>query len=66
MLIGQNIQYALWDTLYNGTPVDIKAYSADNFDFDSTGYKVKIYSVDENSIPEKLLSYIEIDTDSGL
>jgi len=65
MLIGQNIQYALWDTLYNGTPVDIKAYSADNFDFDSTGYKVKIYSVDENSIPEKLLSYSEIDTDSG-
>jgi transglutaminase-like putative cysteine protease len=65
MLIGQNIQYALWDTLYNGTPVDIKAYSADNFDFDSTGYKVNIYSVDETSLPQNLLSYNEIDTESG-
>jgi len=65
MLIGQNIQYALWDTLYNGSPVDIKAYSADNFDFDSTGYKVKIYSVDESSLPTNLLSYSEIETDGN-
>ncbi len=65
MLIGQNIQYALWDTLYNGSPVDIKAYSADNFDFNSTGYKVKIYSVDESTLPTNLLSYSEIETGSG-
>lgn len=63
MLIGQNIQYALWDTLYNGSPVDIKAYSADNFDFNSTGYKVKIYSVDGASLPSNLLSYSEIETE---
>jgi len=65
MLIGQNVGYALWDTLYNGSAVDIKAYSADNFDFNSTGYKVKIYSVDQATLPSKLLSYSEIETKSN-
>ncbi len=62
MTIGQNIQYVLWDTLADENTIDIRAFSADNFEFDASGYTVKVYAVDANTLPEGLLSYSDIDT----
>jgi hypothetical protein len=60
MMIGQSLQYILWNTLHDDNFVDIKAYSADNFEFDTSKYKVKVYAVSEDSIPENVLSYSDI------
>ncbi len=60
MVIGQSIQYVLWNTIHNDDFIDIKAYSVDNFEFDPSEYKVKVYAVDEESIPNDLSSYSEI------
>ncbi|KFN40096.1 hypothetical protein KN63_00360 [Smithella sp. F21] len=64
MTIGQNIQYVLWDTLADENSVDIKAFSADNFEFDASGYTVKVYAVDGKALPDGLLSYSDIETQS--
>jgi len=64
MMIGQSIQYVLWDTQHNDDYVDIKAYSANNFKFDSSGYSVKVYAVSKDDIPNNLLSYSEIETEN--
>lgn len=62
MTIGQNIQYVLWDTLFDDNAVDIRAYSADNFEFDASRYNVKVYAVNKDEMAEDLLSYSDIQT----
>lgn len=65
MMIGQSLQYVLWNTLHDDNFIDIKAYSADNFEFDTSKYNVKVYAVNEDSVPENILSYSDIQPENS-
>jgi len=64
MTIGQNIQYALWNTSYDDSNVDIKAYSANDFNIDTSKYSITVSAVDKKDIPSNLLSYSDIKTEN--
>ncbi len=62
MAIGQNLQYLLWKTSYDITNPDVEIFSANNLNYDSSKYSIKVSAVDRESIPENLLLYSEIKT----
>jgi len=64
MMIGQSIQYILWNTFYDEYITDMFVLTADtgNLDFDPNQLEVKVYAVDKSSIPTELSSYSEIET----
>jgi hypothetical protein len=64
MTIGQNVQYVLWNTTYDDSNVDIKAYSANEFKIDTSKYNISISAVDKKEIPLNLLSYSDIKTEN--
>lgn len=66
MMIGQSIQYVLWNTFYDEYITDMYVLTADtgNLDFDPNQLEVKIYAVDSTSLPSQLNSYSEIETAS--
>lgn len=64
MTIGQNIQYVLWSTSYDDSNVDIKAYSANEFNIDTSRYSITVSSVDKKDVPSNLLSYSDIKTEN--
>lgn len=65
MAIGQDVKYFLWNTLADDNTLDIKRISADEFKFDDSGYSVKVYAVDKKDIPQGLLTYPDIQTESS-
>jgi len=62
MMIGESLQYVLWDAFSQEDLSNIRFYSANNTDFDMEAYNVKIYAVDEKSVLESttLIPYSEI------
>lgn len=64
MMIGQSIQYVLWNTFYDEYITDMFVLTADtnNLDFDPNQLEVKVYAVDSNTIPTNLSSYSDIQT----
>ncbi|NLZ24432.1 transglutaminase domain-containing protein [Candidatus Dojkabacteria bacterium] len=62
MMIGESLQYVLWDAFSQEDLSNIRFYSANNTDFDIKAYNVKIYAVDEKSVLESttLIPYSEI------
>jgi transglutaminase-like putative cysteine protease len=66
MMIGQSLQYILWDTFYGENLSNIRLFSANNTNLDSNEYYVKIYAVSEEEILAKdsLVPYSEISFDN--
>jgi transglutaminase-like putative cysteine protease len=61
MRIGQILDYVLWETFDADHISNIKIYSADRVDTaDLNDYSVKVYAVDENTIPDELMDYSDI------
>lgn len=60
MKIGPEIERVLWETFNGDSLSNIRVFSADRIDaLDSSGYKIKIYAVEEPSV-DGLLSYMDL------